>query len=560
MKKLLAFVLLFGIISCSTNEVPSHLLIDNGGVFYEVGSKKPFDGTSIENQEGKLYKKTYFSEGKIIKIEEFYKSGFIKRVLVKENDEFLANVFDEEGNDISNKVINFYYPNGLLKEEGRYVNGRKDGSWKSYNEEGNFINIDFWDFGKELPIKNIKSLYFNENIAYEDNDALSSKSPFTGIVKINPGDNGYDSIDFLTYIKVIDGKRANLEEQYLPDTHELIYQSNCNLSGGGKAEFDMNTLTYWDDDYSLEECEETWYFDEFPTKIRGKDKLYLSDDGEWIYENFNFYSSGQILSFEKSIVGKKDSKSSNIDRVGNILEIQKNYKDGSPHTETTIVNNEKIFKRYNKDGLDISNGEAIGIELSLFSNESWFDEENLLQGFYKNGLREGEWKRPNGTRLHTYKDGKKNGPYLAYLTENDVEDGCLWESGSYIDNRKHGEWLEYYTYPDEMCGAIEEITIYDMGKEVNSVRPIEDSGLIKKDYFDLFVLRVHLLSSENNAKKMVSQINKGGFPAFFEIDSDTKLYGVYVGPFIEESDITDNIDLIQKVSKSNSTEISRWEL
>lgn len=79
--------------------------------------------------------------------------------------------------------------------------------------------------------------------------------------------------------------------------------------------------------------------------------------------------------------------------------------------------------------------------------------------------------------------------------------------------------------------------------------------------FSLFVLRVHVLSSEDNANKMVNQIAAGGFPAFIEeIDSDTKLYGVYVGPFIEESDITDNIELIQKVSQSNSTEISRWEL
>ena len=78
--------------------------------------------------------------------------------------------------------------------------------------------------------------------------------------------------------------------------------------------------------------------------------------------------------------------------------------------------------------------------------------------------------------------------------------------------------------------------------------------------FGLFVLRVHLLSSEVNANNMVTQINEGGFPAFFDIDSDTKLYGVYVGPFIEETDITDNIDLIQKVSESSSTEISRWEL
>jgi predicted DNA-binding ribbon-helix-helix protein len=75
-----------------------------------------------------------------------------------------------------------------------------------------------------------------------------------------------------------------------------------------------------------------------------------------------------------------------------------------------------------------------------------------------------------------------------------------------------------------------------------------------------FILRVHLLSSEDNANKMVAQIIEGGFPAFFEIDSDKNLYEVFVGPFIEETDITDNIDLIQKVSESNSTEISRWKL
>ena len=88
----------------------------------------------------------------------------------------------------------------------------------------------------------------------------------------------------------------------------------------------------------------------------------------------------------------------------------------------------------------------------------------------------------------------------------------------------------------------------------------EEERLAEINELDLLVLRVHLLSSEDNANKMVTQIIEGGFPAFFEIDSDTKLYGVYVGPFLEVTDITDNIDLIQKVSESNSTEISIWKL
>ena len=90
---------------------------------------------------------------------------------------------------------------------------------------------------------------------------------------------------------------------------------------------------------------------------------------------------------------------------------------------------------------------------------------------------------------------------------------------------------------------------------------ISNAANIDRSDFDLFVLRVHVLSSEDNAKKMVTKINEGGFPAFTEIFGSKKnLHAVYVGPFIEESDINQNIELIQKVSESQNGEISRWKL
>ena len=90
---------------------------------------------------------------------------------------------------------------------------------------------------------------------------------------------------------------------------------------------------------------------------------------------------------------------------------------------------------------------------------------------------------------------------------------------------------------------------------------ISDTANIDRSDFDLFVLRVHVLSSEDNAKKMVTKINEGGFPAFTEVFGSKKnLHAVYVGPFIEESDINQNIELIQKVSESQNGEISRWKL
>ena len=90
---------------------------------------------------------------------------------------------------------------------------------------------------------------------------------------------------------------------------------------------------------------------------------------------------------------------------------------------------------------------------------------------------------------------------------------------------------------------------------------VADVANIDRSDFDLFVLRVHVLSSEDNAKKMVTKINEGGFPAFTEVFGSKKnLHAVYVGPFIEESDINQNIELIQKVSESQNGEISRWKL
>jgi hypothetical protein len=115
---------------------------------------------------------------------------------------------------------------------------------------------------------------------------------------------------------------------------------------------------------------------------------------------------------------------------------------------------------------------------------------------------------------------------------------------------------------------IAKIEFEEESKEIAKEEPLKPKKEIVADVvnidrsdFDLFVLRVHVLSSEDNAKKMVTKINEGGFPAFTEVFGSKKnLHAVYVGPFIEESDINQNIELIQKVSESQNGEISRWKL
>jgi hypothetical protein len=79
--------------------------------------------------------------------------------------------------------------------------------------------------------------------------------------------------------------------------------------------------------------------------------------------------------------------------------------------------------------------------------------------------------------------------------------------------------------------------------------------------FDFFVYRAHVLSSENNAELILKKIKNGGFPAFLEsLEDNNELFVVYVGPFLSEDDIVNNMEAIQRLSESQNGEISRWKL
>mgnify|MGYP001221841918 CR=1 FL=1 len=92
-------------------------------------------------------------------------------------------------------------------------------------------------------------------------------------------------------------------------------------------------------------------------------------------------------------------------------------------------------------------------------------------------------------------------------------------------------------------------------KIINGFKEFEESD------FDFFVYRAHVLSSKDNANNLKEKVVNGGFPAFVEIFGDKgNLYAVYVGPFLSEDDIVNNMKSIQALSESNNGEISRWKL
>ena len=95
----------------------------------------------------------------------------------------------------------------------------------------------------------------------------------------------------------------------------------------------------------------------------------------------------------------------------------------------------------------------------------------------------------------------------------------------------------------------------------NELSPNERFRNFSESDFDFFVYRAHILSSKKNANNLKDKINNGGLPAFIEPFGDKKeLFAVYVGPFLTEDDIVNNIKLIQDLSESKKGEISKWKL
>ena len=88
MKQLLTILCLVLLVSCS-NEVPSDKLVERDGITYEVNSTTPFTGSSVE-----------------------------------------------------------YHDNGQLEKRGNYKNGKQDGLFEFFNENGNLTSTQTYRNGE----------------------------------------------------------------------------------------------------------------------------------------------------------------------------------------------------------------------------------------------------------------------------------------------------------------------------------------------------------------------------------------------------------------------------
>ena len=121
-------------------------------------------------------------------------------------------------------------------------------------------------------------------------------------------------------------------------------------------------------------------------------------------------------------------------------------------------------------------------------------------------------------------------------------------------------FLMFIFYPKDLSNNNTSDPIKAKKIEVEVIKDENFIEFVETD-FDFFVYRAHVLSSKKNADLLKNEIEEGGYPAFIEnLENNNNLYVLYVGPFLSESDIVNNMGDIQSLSQSNNGEIVRWKL
>ncbi len=125
------------------------------------------DGTYTEyDDQGKVITKGEYVEG-LKEGKWVYYTGNVKRVVQYAGGRLngWSRYYYSDGtlfyegkfiDDLPNGEHKWYWPNGKLKEVGTYSMGRKNGDWKKFDKEGNLIISITYQHGKEVKVDGVK--------------------------------------------------------------------------------------------------------------------------------------------------------------------------------------------------------------------------------------------------------------------------------------------------------------------------------------------------------------------------------------------------------------------
>jgi len=286
----------------------------------------------------------------------------------------------------------WFYENGIIKSEGVYKNGLRNGLFKEYDRQGNLKKIEkFVDDLKQESAEEVARLDLRRDY-YPSGKVKIEATYRQGVpegIRREFDENGEVVRSFIFRNGILasegiinaEGLRQGFWKDYYPDR---TLKSQGNYLNGNKTD-------EWEFFYPKGELEQRGSYDKTGKPV-----------GKWIW----FYSTGQVLREE-------------IYRSG--------LRDG-------------LMTEYSPEGLVIAQGEYIDdLEDGFWIFENGFYRE---EGEYSEGMRQGNWKHyfeDNSLAFEgSFVEDQPNGKHTFYHPN-----GKKLEEGQYLMGRKNGEWRKW---------------------------------------------------------------------------------------------------------------------
>ncbi|MEN8224812.1 MAG: toxin-antitoxin system YwqK family antitoxin [Bacteroidota bacterium] len=387
---------------------------------------------------------------------KLFRSGIFFLLLIS------ANILFAQEGTLSDGITVFYHPNGEKSSEGYIKDGKPEGYWKTYNEEGILLSegnrknhlLDstwkFYDAAGSLKMEiNYKTGKKNGlRITYRENERLEEN--FIDDLKQGISSYYYPGGELKKTVFFIDGLEEGIAKEYAEDgriTQLITYKKGFIANRERINRYDNGGKKHGNWKY---------FYDNANLKIECVYKHGLQNG---YYKEYDV--EGNLLHAFKYVDGEKQEFAAELIK----LDVKKEYfADGKVKIQATYKDDkpEGVWREYNEEG-DI--------------------ESSYL---YKNGIIVGEG-------IIT-EQGERDGAWKEYY-----DDGIIKGEGSYDHDTKTGPWTYYHRN-----GELEQTGTYDtLGRLKDSWKWFYSSGQLQRKENYKNGLADGLMSEYDEAGKLI---------------------------------------------------------
>jgi antitoxin component YwqK of YwqJK toxin-antitoxin module len=371
----------------------------------------------------------------------------------------------------------WFYDNGLLREEQTYVNGKAQGKGSFYDNTGKLAVTQEWKDGKREGKRNayhangqlmLTSVYVNDELTgpYKtfypqgqiefEVELKAGKQVGTGIGYYPDGkkqsQNDYsDGLRNGTYLGYYPNGQISEKTTYINDLaegpHQLFY-ANGTVKAEGQFVKDMRSGS-WKRFYPDGALDYTEEYDE-NGKMTG---VYRDYDKSGTVVNELEYKSGEVIAHRY------------FDSEGKLIAEQKARKGKLPfkaYHSNRLVAAEGVFNDGKKDGLWIYYNAYGRVE-----SREQYKNGNL------NGFDKAYYADEKLANVILYTDDKRQG-----LTQNFYPDSTLKAQGRYVNGVQEGSWYEYN--PD---GSLNGLYFFVGGKLDGWQKYYTTTGVLHREFY-----------------------------------------------------------------------------